>query len=114
MLIASCHCGDVRIEMSERPVSLTECNWSICRRYGALLTYCTSSSAKTMHRPEAIRTYCWNDEVIEFVSCNKCGCLTHYEDTDKSGNYRIAVNARMMDPKDLDGISLRLFNGESM
>ena len=48
---------------------------------------------------------------IEFWHCNTCGCLTHYESTDKTGHYRIAVNARMMAPEDVAGIRLRTFDG---
>ncbi|HJN95377.1 MAG TPA: hypothetical protein QGF41_06695 [Gammaproteobacteria bacterium] len=38
----------------------------------------------------------------------------HYEAVDKVGNYRVAVNARMMDSSDIEGIELRMFNGTDM
>ena len=34
MLVASCHCGAVKIQIPRRPRTLTDCNCSICRRYG--------------------------------------------------------------------------------
>ena len=40
--------------------------------------------------------------------------LFHYEAVDKVGNYRVAVNARMMDSSDIEGIELRMFNGTDM
>jgi hypothetical protein len=36
MLYASCHCGAVLLEIARKPRQLTECNCSICRRYGGL------------------------------------------------------------------------------
>ena len=39
MLIATCHCAAVKVEVPRRPRRLTECNCSICRRYGTLWAY---------------------------------------------------------------------------
>jgi hypothetical protein len=114
MLRATCHCGDVQIEVSEMPDSLTQCNCSICRRYGALWAYFTIDSATVTHAKHATSVYIWNDKDIEFVHCKTCGCLTHYEDTDKTGSYRVAVNARMMDPLIIEEIGIRVFDGASM
>ena len=36
---ASCHCGSVRLEVDTPPSEVTECNCSICRRYGVLWAY---------------------------------------------------------------------------
>ena len=114
MIKATCHCRAIQIEISEKPNSLTECNCSICRRYGALWAYFTSKSATITYEKQAVGTYIWNDKDIEFVHCKTCGCLTHYEDTDKTNGYRVAVNARMMDPVDILGIAIRKFDGASM
>ena len=40
MVKGACHCGAVTIELRHAPQSLTECNCSICRRYGAHRAYC--------------------------------------------------------------------------
>ena len=111
MPIASCHCGDVRIEIADKPGSLTECNCSICRRYGVLWAYCTKSTAKVEARPESLEAYIWGDRCIEFYHCRRCGCLTHSEAVDKSDDYRIAVNGRMLDPEDIQGVERLLFDG---
>ena len=31
---ATCHCGSVRLEIDTPPSEVTECNCSICQRYG--------------------------------------------------------------------------------
>ena len=39
MIQASCHCGAVVLDIAEAPSEITECNCSICRRYGVLWAY---------------------------------------------------------------------------
>jgi hypothetical protein len=111
MLTASCHCGAVRIEVSRRPRSLTQCTCSICHRYGALWAYFTRRTARVFSARGVTSAYKWNDEVIEFHHCKKCGCLTHYQSTTKSRDSRIAVNARMLPAADIAGVRIRTFDG---
>lgn len=112
MIIADCHCGAVRLEADVPPTMVTECNCSICRRYGARWAYYTRAQARVVTPPEATSFYIWGDRCIEFHRCNVCGCITHYEGAqDKSETSRLAINARMMDPKDIAGVSVRKFDG---
>jgi hypothetical protein len=111
MLKANCHCGNVQIELVRKPKSLTQCTCSICRRYGALWAYCTRKSARVLTAPELETAYRWNDKAIEFFHCHQCGCMTRYESVDKSVASRIAVNARMMSPQDIEGVEIRTFDG---
>jgi len=39
MHTGSCHCGAVQLEIPSAPDHLTNCNCSICWRYGALWAY---------------------------------------------------------------------------
>ena len=111
MITASCHCGNVQIEVDVKPDSLTECNCSVCRRSGAVWAYYTFDQARVLTAPEHMSAYLWNDRVIEFYHCNHCGCLTHYEDVEKNPENRIAVNARMMAPEEIKDIRIRKFDG---
>ncbi len=111
MLHASCHCGAVKIDVTRKPRSLTECTCSICRRYGARWAYCTRKTATVSCDPSTVSAYVWGDKSLEFYHCNTCGCLTHYESVEKLDDSRVAVNARMMSPEDTDGIRIRTFDG---
>lgn len=99
------------IEAAQKPDALTECNCSVCRRYGALWAYYTVGTAQVSATPGSLKAYVWGDRCIEFYHCTQCGCLTHYEAVDKTGDYRIAVNARMLAPDDVAGIEHKLFDG---
>ena len=39
MITTTCHCGAVQIGIARAPEMLTNCNCSICRRYGTLWAY---------------------------------------------------------------------------
>ena len=39
MLTGACHCGAVRVTIPRKPRAVTDCNCSICRRYGVLWAY---------------------------------------------------------------------------
>lgn len=110
-LLASCHCGAVKIVMTRKPARLTECNCSVCRRYGALWAYGTARTIKVNADPGALRFYSWGDKCIEFYHCQQCGCLTHYESVDKGRDSRIAVNARMLPAGDVEGVATSHFDG---
>lgn len=111
MIHASCHCGAVKIDISADLQSLTECTCSVCHRYGAQWAYCTRETAKVSCDPDTITAYTWGDKTLEFCHCNNCGCLTHYESIEKEDDSRIAVNARMMSPADVAGLTIRTFDG---
>ena len=111
MLTTSCHCGSVKIEIESKPEILTQCTCSICRRYAALWVFYTTKTATVKATPGALKAYCWNDKVIEFYHCVVCGCLTHYKSVEKSDDSRVAINARMMAPIDIEGIKVRTFDG---
>lgn len=111
MIRASCHCGAVQIEIDSLPESLTQCTCSVCRRYGALWAYRTRKTARVVSGQPSTTRYVWGDKLIEFCFCKRCGCLTHYESTEKSAESRFAVNARMIEPTDVAGLRIRTFDG---
>jgi hypothetical protein len=111
MLTASCHCEAVRIELADLPATVTECNCSICRRYGALWAYYTRDQVRFHANRDALCAYAWGDRTIEFRFCRHCGCLTHYESVDEHQDSRVAVNARMLPPELIKPLAVRHFDG---
>jgi len=111
MLVASCHCGAVRLEVARKPRRLTDCNCSICRRYGALWAYYSRKSVRLACPEDAIQTYVWGDGRLEFCRCRNCGCATHHERVRKTPDSTVGVNARMMDPEAIADIKIRKLDG---
>ena len=98
MLTASCHCGAVRIELQRAPRTLTNCNCSICRRYGALWAYYKASAVRVVCEPGALECYCWGDKTLSFFRCRTCGCITHHERVRAKSDSTVGVNARNIEP----------------
>ena len=116
MYTASCHCGAVILELQKKPKQLTQCNCSLCRRYGALWANFQRKSVRVIAKRNALQSYSWKDKRFEFFRCSVCGCVTHYERTDKreDGSDMGAVNLRNIDnPAIVAGLSIRLLDGAS-
>ena len=107
MIKAACHCGAVRFAVAEPPKWVLDCSCTICRRYGAMWTYCFGEDAMTLvERPDpaATATYSWQDHEIAFHHCKTCGCITHSEAIDRDPPEIFVLNARMM--VGLDGANI--------
>jgi hypothetical protein len=108
MIEASCHCGALRIEIARAPDEVTDCNCSICRRYGVLWAYYSPKDVRVTN-PDT-DTYAWGQKQTEFHRCEHCGCVTHWVATDKTRD-RMGVNARMMAPEILANVRVRRLDG---
>ncbi len=108
----ACHCGNIHLYTSQKPNQITECNCSVCRRYGALWAYYAPQEVQ-ISEDIASRFYIWGDKEVEFHFCPVCGCITHYITTPKCDIRRVALNMRMADPALLTGIAVRKFDGAS-
>ena len=45
----------------------------------------------------ATSAYIWNRKMLEFHSCNRCGCTTHWIAVDRTFREKMGVNARLID-----------------
>lgn len=118
MIEAQCHCGNVRLEVTELPAQITSCNCSICNRLGALWAYYRPEKVAVSFNKEPTSVYIWADKLLEFHHCTICGCSTHYTVTKKYveeyEEERIAVNCRMMNEDLIKAIPLRKFDGAAL
>ena len=109
MVVASCHCGKVSLELAAAPEQVTQCNCSICRRYGTLCAYYHPAQVRVSG---ATDTYMWGEKQIAFHRCPDCGCVTHWTPVDPGiPQDRWGVNARMLAPELLAQARVRRFDG---
>jgi hypothetical protein len=111
MITTTCHCGAVAIQIPRAPATLTNCNCSICRRYGTLWAYYPADEVNVSAEPGATMAYAWGDESIRFVRCSTCGCVTHWEPIDPGSESRVGVNARNFHPDQLGAVRIRRLDG---
>jgi hypothetical protein len=110
MIEATCHCGQIRLAIDTPPSEVTECNCSICRRYGVLWAYYSLNEVRIVQGSGQTHTYLWDDRAIAFHRCPTCGCVSHWSAVDPMTD-RMGVNARLMPPDALDGAKLRHLDG---
>ncbi len=111
MISTTCHCGAVAIHIPHRPETLTNCDCSICRRYGTLWAYYMRDEVKIVAKPGATSAYAWGRKTLRFVRCNACGCITHWQPTVSERGPRIGVNARNFEPAQLGVVRIRRLDG---
>lgn len=114
MITVSCHCGAVTLEMQRKPRKLTQCNCSICRRYGAVWAYFQRKSLCVRSGKGALDSYTWRNKRFEFFRCSTCGCVTHYQRVRRKedGSDVSAINIRNIDdPTIIADVPVRLLDG---
>jgi hypothetical protein len=111
MLNATCHCGAVTVEVPRKPRSLTSCNCSICRRYGALWAYYRDAEVTLCAAPGATEAYAWGDRTQAFIRCRTCGCVMQWKKFELGEGARTGVNARNFPPAVIATIKVRRLDG---
>jgi hypothetical protein len=111
MVQTTCHCGAVSIELAHPPETLTDCDCSICRRYGTLWAYYRPSEVRVVAAPGALAAYAWGERSLQFVRCSTCGCVTHWEPIGPRPVDRMGVNARNFTPAQLGEFKVRRLDG---
>jgi hypothetical protein len=105
---SSCHCGAVRLKITRAPEEVTDCNCTLCRRYGVLWAYYSPKDVQVQN--DATDIYMWGQRRTEFHRCKHCGCITHWAPVDKTRD-RMGVNARLIAPEVLAGARVRHLDG---
>jgi hypothetical protein len=107
-MIATCHCGAVRIEAARAPDALNECLCSICRRYAVRWAYYRRAEATVTGG--AVDTYEWGRRTLAFHRCVMCGCVTHWTSNEPERDM-MAINARLFDPIEIADVPVHQSDG---
>ena len=105
----SCHCGAIRVAIEGDPVEACECNCSICRRTGALWTYCSPNEAQVSGSGVG---YVTGDATLTLWHCATCGITTHWIAHDPAYD-RMGLNLRLFDPALWSELPRRQIDGAS-
>lgn len=114
MLGGSCHCGGAGWTLSGDPGSITACNCTLCRRYGALWAYdfegeriALTGATAAYRRPGKA------DPALEIRFCPVCAGVTAWRGLrlEPDGRRRIAVNVRLAPPAAVAELAIDHFDG---
>ena len=111
MIQATCHCGAITLKVRRKPRDITDCNCSLCRRYGVLWAYYPAAEVEIRAQRAVRSSYLWGPKATRFVRCRHCGCITHWEKTGRAAKPRIGVNARNFPADVLKKLRVRHLDG---
>lgn len=114
MLIGLCHCGKTGWTLEGDPGSITACNCTLCRRYGALWAYDYEGERISVTGQTASYTRAEEkDPSLEILFCSTCGCVLSWRGLrlQKDGRRRIAVNLRLASPDLVAELPIDHFDG---
>ena len=84
-ITGSCHCGNVAYTLEAEVTDAIECNCSICRRKGSVLSF-APVEAFTLNTPrDEITVYTFGRQNIRHQFCKTCGCAPFAEGTGPDG-----------------------------
>jgi hypothetical protein len=109
MVRASCHCGSVNLEIDAAPAEVTECNCSVCRRYGVLWAYYLPGRVRVLPRP-AHRRLRGERQDHRIPSLSELRLRVALVPVDRERD-RMGVNARLLEPEVLAGARVRHLDG---
>ncbi len=114
MLIGTCHCGSARWTLSGDPGSITACNCTLCRRYGALWAYDYEDERIRLEGETAAYSRLGKaDPALEIRFCPKCAGVLAWRGLrlQGDGRRRIAVNVRLAEPDLVADLDIDHFDG---
>ena len=114
MLEGSCHRGALHWTLDGDPGSITACNCTLCRRYGALWAYDYESARIRISGDSAVYTRAGKpNPALEIHFCPKCGCVLCWRGLhlEQDGRRRIAVNIQLAPPEVVADLQIDHFDG---
>ena len=109
----SCHCGNVRYEVTTDLGRVISCNCSICSRSGTLLTFVPVAQFKLLQGAGDLKDYRFNKHVIEHKFCTTCGIRPFAAGKMPNGDEMRAINVRCLEGVDLDALPITKFDGKN-
>src|SRR5215468_9361781 len=74
----TCLCNAVQLGVARLPRQVTQCNCSVCRRYGTLWAYYRRSAVSITAPRGALEDYSRRASGLKFVRCRSCGCVIRW------------------------------------
>ena len=113
MLTGTCHCGKLSWMFDGMPDSVTACNCTLCRRYGALWIYDYKNERIKLSGPATVYARARSNPALEIHFCGACGCVVCWRGLklESDGRRRMAVNLRLTEPGPVAHLPIDHFDG---
>ena len=114
MLTGTCHCGAAHWTFEGDPGSVTACNCTLCRCYGALWAYdYVDERIRVAGLMSAYTRAGKADPALEILFCPTCACVLAWRGlhAEPGGRLRSAVNVRLAEPQAVADLPIDHFDG---
>lgn len=108
----SCHCGNVRFEVTAEIEKASACNCSICGRVGWLMVSVPPEQFELHAGAEAQSDYQFGPKTTHHMFCRACG-IHAYGTYRADGHDKVIVNLRCLEGLDVDALEIETFDGKS-
>ncbi len=109
----SCHCGQVRFEVTAELTAAGACNCSICSRVGWLMTSVAPAQFKLISGGgDAQRDYQFGKKSTHHLFCATCG-IHAYGTYTHEGEEKYLINLRCLEGVDAEALPLNKYDGKS-
>ena len=109
--VASCICGRARITLPRTPDYVSHCNCSMCSKTGFWGVYFPSDELRIEGEFDSYVREDMSEPCLRNHRCRHCGSITHWTLLSDPPYERMGVNARLLDPKALQGVEIRHVDG---
>jgi hypothetical protein len=110
----SCHCGEIRFDVTADLANVVACNCSICQKRGTLWTFVPPDQFALRAGADDLRDYRFGKRIIHHFFCPHCGVGPFSRGTAPDGRETVAVNVRCLDEVDIGALKPTPFDGRSL
>lgn len=106
----SCHCGNIRLEVTAELDEVIDCNCSICVRTGFLHWHVAPEQVRLETPSRLLSTYVWRSATGGQHFCPTCGIAVIRTSTQYPPP--VSINARCLEDVDVASLKIRRFDGK--
>jgi hypothetical protein len=104
----TCLCGAVHVTVARKPHHVTQCNCTVCRKYGTLWAYYRRRAIEISGKRASFSR---RRGGLRFTRCVTCGCVVSWE-RERGPEARMAVNARLLDHAVIATVPISVLDGD--
>jgi len=108
----TCLCEAVQLGAARLPRQVTQCNCSVCRRYGTLWAYYRRSAVSIIAPRGTLEDYSERTGGLKFVRCRSCGCVICWDRRGKGRDRRMGINMRLFDHAQMAAVPVKVLDGD--
>lgn len=108
----TCLCNAVQLDVARLPRQVTQCNCSVCRRYGTLWAYYQRSAVSITAARGGLEEFSVRTGGLRFVRCRTCGCIICWDGPGKSREQRMGINTRLLDQALMAAVPVKVLDGD--